>query len=186
MAGINGKLLNEQWRVGARHALYEENGKFYMPLERFPGAYFDANGYVLFETRARYENCAALNIGVRVNVDVPFGSHPSQAQPGGFWHVYRRLMQVFPHACPLRQTLQQDRAGGPAAAGGIVDCVAGDVTGGAVVADGLRSGIGLFGRLARERLEKHGTTKNSPWYERKRIDTDAGERWFCTEREAVA
>ena len=25
----------------------------------------------------------------------------------------------------------------------------------------------------------------SPWYERTEIDTDAGERWFCTEEEAL-
>ena len=27
-------------------------------------------------------------------------------------------------------------------------------------------------------------TPDSPWYERTEIDTEAGERWFCTEREA--
>ncbi len=27
-------------------------------------------------------------------------------------------------------------------------------------------------------------TPGSPWYERTQIDTDAGERWFCTEQEA--
>ena len=27
-------------------------------------------------------------------------------------------------------------------------------------------------------------TPDSPWYSRTEIDTDAGERWFCTEREA--
>ena len=27
-------------------------------------------------------------------------------------------------------------------------------------------------------------TPNSPWYARTEIDTSAGERWFCTEREA--
>ena len=29
-------------------------------------------------------------------------------------------------------------------------------------------------------------TPDSPWYERTEIDTEAGERWFCTEREAQA
>ena len=29
-------------------------------------------------------------------------------------------------------------------------------------------------------------TSDSPWYERTEIDTEAGERWFCTEREAEA
>lgn len=28
-------------------------------------------------------------------------------------------------------------------------------------------------------------TPDSPWYGRTEIDTDAGERWFCTEREAL-
>ena len=32
--------------------------------------------------------------------------------------------------------------------------------------------------------EKVYHTPDSPWYERTAIDTGAGERWFCTEREA--
>ena len=40
-----------------------------MPLKRFPGAYFDANGYVVFETEQEYENAPRLSIGERVNVD---------------------------------------------------------------------------------------------------------------------
>ncbi len=77
MARITGRLLNEKWGVGARHSLYREDGKFYMPLERFPGAFFDAGGYVLFETRAQFENCPALNIGVRVNVAGGIASLPA-------------------------------------------------------------------------------------------------------------
>jgi hypothetical protein len=38
-----------------------------MPLERFPGAYFDYCGYVIFRTREDYEKCQYLDIGVRVN-----------------------------------------------------------------------------------------------------------------------
>lgn len=71
MSGIrtnSGANLNKQWSVGASHALYREDGKFYMPLERFPGAYFDAYGYVIFKTREEYEKCGYLKIGVRVNV----------------------------------------------------------------------------------------------------------------------
>ncbi len=77
MAKITGKLLNKKWSVGARHALYREDGKFYMPLDWFPGAYFDADGYVLFKTKAQYENCPALNIGVRVNVAGGIASLPA-------------------------------------------------------------------------------------------------------------
>ena len=74
---VTGKLLNEKWGVGAKHALYREDGKWYMPLERFPGALFDPFGYVLFETKDQYENCPALHIGMRVNVPEGISSIPS-------------------------------------------------------------------------------------------------------------
>ncbi len=64
----SGASLNAQWNVGARHALYHTDGTFYMPLERFPGAYFDPNGYVLFRTEVEYVNNGYLDIGKRVNV----------------------------------------------------------------------------------------------------------------------
>ena len=64
----SGANLNIEWRVGARHALYREDGLFYMPLTTFPGAYFDEHGYVLFKTEDEYENCQYLKIGKRVNV----------------------------------------------------------------------------------------------------------------------
>jgi 5-methylcytosine-specific restriction protein A len=51
MADITGKQLNREWKVGALHALYRKNGTWYNLLERFPGALFDTNGYILFETR---------------------------------------------------------------------------------------------------------------------------------------
>ena len=47
-----------------------------MPLKRFPGAYFDASGYVVFETEEEYRNAPQLNIGKRVNVDGGISSMP--------------------------------------------------------------------------------------------------------------
>ncbi len=64
----SGKRLNREWKVGAAHALYRLDGKWYMPLEAFPGALFDEHGYVLFPTRKDYETCARLRIGLRVSV----------------------------------------------------------------------------------------------------------------------
>ena len=64
----SGESLNRQWNVGARHALYHKDGAWYMPLERFPGAYFDPRGYVLFRTESDYLNSSYLSIGKRVNV----------------------------------------------------------------------------------------------------------------------
>lgn len=71
MSGIrtnSGKTLNEQWKVFARHALYSKDGNWYMPLERYPGALFDPNGYVVFKTEADFLNCAYLSIGDTVHV----------------------------------------------------------------------------------------------------------------------
>lgn len=53
----SGKKLNDEWGVGAAHALYREDGTWYHVLEKFPGALFDAHGYVLFETETAYRNC---------------------------------------------------------------------------------------------------------------------------------
>lgn len=64
----SGKNLNEKWRVGARHALYRKTGDWYMHLEYFPGALFDPNGYILFDTEEQFRNCAYLKIGKRVHV----------------------------------------------------------------------------------------------------------------------
>src|SRR5262249_18262582 len=63
-----GRVLNEEWKVGARHALYHKDGTWFMELERFPGAYFDPNGYVLFRTRDEYLDSPYVVIGKRVTV----------------------------------------------------------------------------------------------------------------------
>ncbi len=72
----SGKNLNHQWSVGAKHTLYREDGKWYMSLNQFPGAFFDANGYVLYKTQADYERCPYLSIGERVNVQGGISSLP--------------------------------------------------------------------------------------------------------------
>jgi hypothetical protein len=71
-----GESLNREWNVGARHSLYHRDGTFYMPLERFPGAYFDPNGYVLFRTEREYVSSPYLSIGERVNVRDGISSIP--------------------------------------------------------------------------------------------------------------
>ena len=62
-----GRKLNLELGIGARHALYREDGTWYHILERFPGALFDANGYVLFETQDDYRNCPGVAIGKEKN-----------------------------------------------------------------------------------------------------------------------
>jgi 5-methylcytosine-specific restriction protein A len=59
---INGKYLNELWNVGAKHALYREDGKWYHNLIDFPGALFDINGYIVFKTEQDYLESPYLQI----------------------------------------------------------------------------------------------------------------------------
>jgi hypothetical protein len=52
----------------ARQALYRENGTWFHLLDEFPGALFDANGYILFETQQDYERCEFLQKGKELGV----------------------------------------------------------------------------------------------------------------------
>ena len=63
--------LNEQWRVGASQARYSDDGHWYAALQRFPAALFDANGYVLFESKADYDSSPHLSIGKQISVPKP-------------------------------------------------------------------------------------------------------------------
>ena len=63
-----GRNLNEEWNVNAKHALYHREGNWYHYLKRFPGALFDNNGYVLFQTEEEYLRCEYLEFGDEVNV----------------------------------------------------------------------------------------------------------------------
>lgn len=63
--------LNEEWGVGASQARYSDDGHWYAPLQRFPAALFDANGYVVFESKADYESSSHLSIGKQISVRKP-------------------------------------------------------------------------------------------------------------------
>ena len=88
-----GAKLNELWGVGAAHALYIYDGHWYHQLERFPGALFDQNGYVLFRTEADFRECSYLSIGKDVSVP-----KPGIAQIPGYVRV--RDLQLRPPAIP--------------------------------------------------------------------------------------
>jgi hypothetical protein len=72
----NGKLLKDLWNVDVKHALYHQDGTFYENLHEFPGALFDANGYVIFKTEQEYTNCSYLDIGLKLNVHNGISSIP--------------------------------------------------------------------------------------------------------------
>ena len=75
-----GRSLNESWGVKARHALYRTNGTWYHHLEHFPGALFDANGYILFQTESEYRNCKYLQLGKQLSVPKGISSIPGYIQ----------------------------------------------------------------------------------------------------------
>ncbi len=68
---LTGRHLNQLWEVRAKHALYREDGKWYHQLRDFPGALFDANGFIVFKTREDYLECEDLRI--KKDVHVPLG-----------------------------------------------------------------------------------------------------------------
>jgi 5-methylcytosine-specific restriction enzyme A len=68
MARRMGQARNDEWNVNALHALYRENGTWYHLLERFPGALFDANGYILFDREEDYKNCSGVHLGKETTV----------------------------------------------------------------------------------------------------------------------
>jgi 5-methylcytosine-specific restriction protein A len=65
---LTGRELNRAWGVGAAHALYREDGKWFHHLQRFPGALFDFNGYVIFRTREDYQRSPYLDHGQDLHV----------------------------------------------------------------------------------------------------------------------
>jgi hypothetical protein len=73
---VSGRNLNERYGVGAAHALYRKDGRWYHRLRAFPGALFDASGYILFETEEEYLECSQLQIGHDLHVPLGISSIP--------------------------------------------------------------------------------------------------------------
>jgi hypothetical protein len=74
--GLTGSQLNKEWAVGARHALFHRDGTWYENLERFPGALFEPDGYVLFKTKKDYESSPYISIGAKTNIPKGISSIP--------------------------------------------------------------------------------------------------------------
>jgi 5-methylcytosine-specific restriction protein A len=71
-----GRTLSKLWGIKVQHALYRENGTWYHHLEHFPGALFDANGYILFQTEDEYRSCKYLQLGKELSVPKGISSIP--------------------------------------------------------------------------------------------------------------
>jgi hypothetical protein len=91
---ITGKYLKEKWNIEVNDARYRESGDWYHQLKNFPAAFFDANGYIIFNTIDEYQNLEHLQI--RQDVHVPNGI---SSIPG-----YVRFADVIEkHVSPLNQ-----------------------------------------------------------------------------------
>jgi len=77
---VTGRELNLKWKVDAKHALYRETGNWYHQLKEFPGALFDAKGYVIFETEEEYRSCPYLQIGKQIGIPNGISSIPTYVQ----------------------------------------------------------------------------------------------------------
>ena len=64
----SGSRLLRLWCIPAKQAMYRKDGVFFMPLEQFPGAYCDPNGYVVFATKQAFDSCKSISLGKRANV----------------------------------------------------------------------------------------------------------------------
>jgi len=73
---LTGKYLSDLWKVNVAHALYHHDGTWYENLRYFPGALFDFNGYVVFNTEQEYKNNSYLDIGQKLNVRDGISSIP--------------------------------------------------------------------------------------------------------------
>ena len=60
--------LKKEWNVDVNHQLYSKDGNAYERLRRFPGALFDENGYIIFQTKEEYVHCPAISIKKKVSV----------------------------------------------------------------------------------------------------------------------
>jgi hypothetical protein len=59
----SGDNLKRQWGIPAVQVRYPKDGTWFMPLERFPGALCDPNGYIVFQNEQEYQLSRYLEIG---------------------------------------------------------------------------------------------------------------------------
>jgi hypothetical protein len=67
MKKLTGERLNATYKVGAVQARYRKDGVWYHPLNKFPGALFEGQGYILFKTEHDYRACYRVKKGPDAN-----------------------------------------------------------------------------------------------------------------------
>ena len=72
----SGARLQREWKIPAKQVRYHKDGVWFMPLEKFPGALCDPDGYKVFASQGEYISSHYLRIGDRVNVSSGVSSIP--------------------------------------------------------------------------------------------------------------
>ena len=99
-----GRLLNKEWRVDAKHALFSKDGEWYHRLTSFPGAFFDVGGHILFDTEKDYLNCAYLQIGKEVHVPALISSIPGYVKKPLRWSWNTKNLSILTLKMKKKQT----------------------------------------------------------------------------------
>ncbi|HXD00733.1 MAG TPA: hypothetical protein VN048_15430, partial [Verrucomicrobiae bacterium] len=63
-----GRQFNIKYKLGAQHALYRRDGKWFHHLQRFPGILCDESGFVRFRTKEEYQKHPSLQHGQDLHV----------------------------------------------------------------------------------------------------------------------
>ena len=64
----SGENLRKQWKVPAQQVRYHKNGVFFMPIDCFPAALCDPNGYVLINNQQELDDNDDIKVGERINI----------------------------------------------------------------------------------------------------------------------
>ncbi|MDJ0607902.1 MAG: hypothetical protein QNJ67_02935 [Kiloniellales bacterium] len=68
---IRGNELIRRWKIPVLQARFHRDGHYYEHLTKFPAAFCDPKGYVVFEDEETYRRSPYLRLGVQVNVEPP-------------------------------------------------------------------------------------------------------------------
>lgn len=116
---LTGKLLNDLWNVGAKHALYRKDGKWYHKLTEFPGALFDANGYIVFKSEKDYRENDHLQIKQDLHIANGISSIPGyiriseKSQVQAFSHNLKKTIghrRINPNVPPNMEIFNNDES----------------------------------------------------------------------------
>ena len=61
------KLINEH-DIPVQYGRFREDGKWYHHLTKFPSAFLDSHGYIIFNSKEEYQQCPYLHLGQDVNI----------------------------------------------------------------------------------------------------------------------